>query len=411
MSQSVLSLRRAAQRRLEVHGGVQSGRGAPLTGADRKGNTRRPPPQIETARTNLYAQQSSLTTGKSYVPASTEELKTFLGINILMGIKPLPSYRDYWSSGADLHDSYYLPKKPIKRGYKVWVLADKSDYAWKLDIYTGKKDNAVEKKLGERFVKHLTENIKVSSTMSAMNKVRDTGAVDLGALLDAGQGAMVTLLPGETQLVAHRAVLAARSPVFAAVFRHDTLEASSGQVTIADVEGLTLRQLLAAGLPAAVAFLETRKNKRLLQAAEEGALQEMQVLLAAGADAGAKDTVCISGLHRAARERPIEPVRCLVDARAVVDSRTNLQNTPLHLAAWKEQAAVVRLLAALSADPNARNQWGMTPLHRAALDGHVEATAALLAVGASPEARDDIGATPRHLARKENHQDIVELLT
>ncbi|XP_047101014.1 serine/threonine-protein phosphatase 6 regulatory ankyrin repeat subunit B-like [Schistocerca piceifrons] len=214
----------------------------------------------------------------------------------------------------------YLPKKPIKRGYKVWVLADKSDYAWKLDIYTGKKDNAVEKKLGERFVKHLTENIKV-------------------------------------------------------------------------------------------AFLETRKNKRLLQAAEEGALQEMQVLLAAGADAGAKDTVCISGLHRAARERPIEPVKCLVDARAVVDSRTNLQNTPLHLAAWKEQAAVVRLLAALSADPNARNQWGMTPLHRAALDGHVEATAALLAVGASPEARDDIGATPRHLARKENHQDIVELLT
>ncbi|XP_047103494.1 piggyBac transposable element-derived protein 4-like [Schistocerca piceifrons] len=186
---------------------------------------------------NLYAQQSSLTTGKPYVPASMEELKTFLGINILMGIKPLPSYRDYWSSGADLHDSYvsqlmsrrrfrwfltnlhlndnskmaqcgdtnydklyklrpflerishnfqkalnpnecmavdesmikfkgrstikqYLPKKPIKRGYKVWVLADKSGYAWKVDIYTGKKDNAVEKKFGERVVKDLTENIK-----------------------------------------------------------------------------------------------------------------------------------------------------------------------------------------------------------------------------------------------------------
>ncbi|XP_049764577.1 piggyBac transposable element-derived protein 4-like [Schistocerca cancellata] len=54
----------------------------------------------------------------------------------------------------------YLPKKPIKRGYKEWVLAEKSGYAWKLHIYIGKKDNAVEKKLGERVVKDLTENIK-----------------------------------------------------------------------------------------------------------------------------------------------------------------------------------------------------------------------------------------------------------
>ncbi|XP_046993906.1 piggyBac transposable element-derived protein 4-like [Schistocerca americana] len=54
----------------------------------------------------------------------------------------------------------YLPRKPTKRGYKVWVLADKSGYAWTLDIYTGKNDNAVKKKLGERVVKDFSENIK-----------------------------------------------------------------------------------------------------------------------------------------------------------------------------------------------------------------------------------------------------------
>ena len=53
-----------------------------------------------------------------------------------------------------------MPKKPIKRGYKVWVLADKSGYAWKSEIYTGKKNDVVERKLGERVVTTLTQEIQ-----------------------------------------------------------------------------------------------------------------------------------------------------------------------------------------------------------------------------------------------------------
>jgi hypothetical protein len=45
-------------------------------------------------------------TGKLYIKTTNQEIMTFLGINILMGIKMLPSYRDYWSSAPDLHDSY-----------------------------------------------------------------------------------------------------------------------------------------------------------------------------------------------------------------------------------------------------------------------------------------------------------------
>ncbi|XP_049843356.1 uncharacterized protein LOC126295129 [Schistocerca gregaria] len=80
--------------------------------------------------------------------------------------------------------------------------------------------------------------------MAAVTDVQVAGAVDLGALLDAGDGAVVTLVAGETQLAAHRAVLAARSPVFQAMFQHDTLEASSGRVSITDVEAEVLRQVL-----------------------------------------------------------------------------------------------------------------------------------------------------------------------
>lgn len=155
----------------------------------------------------------------------------FLGINILMGIKPLPSYRDYWSSSPDLHDDYLsklmsvnrfgwllshihlndnnlMPgrdqpnydklyklrpflninfkkfwkmlctttktscswiydliqrsefyqavlskKKTIKRGYKVWCLADQSGDLYRFAIYTGKVGDKTEKNLGERVVK------------------------------------------------------------------------------------------------------------------------------------------------------------------------------------------------------------------------------------------------------------------
>ena len=50
----------------------------------------------------------------------------------------------------------YMPQKPIKRGIKVWVLADsKNGYFSRFEIYTGKKDHA-ERGLGARVVKDLS---------------------------------------------------------------------------------------------------------------------------------------------------------------------------------------------------------------------------------------------------------------
>lgn len=183
-------------------------------------------------QTNLYAEQEFHAKGKPYNKTCIAEIKTFLGINLLMGIKQYPSYRDHWSTSPDLHDPYisklmtlhrfgwllshlhlndnsvipprgsdtydklykvrpfleslktnfqaclqpheniavdesmikfkgrsylkqYMPKKPIKRGYKVWVLADQTGYCWNFDIYTGKTGNDTEKNLGSKVVKML----------------------------------------------------------------------------------------------------------------------------------------------------------------------------------------------------------------------------------------------------------------
>ena len=54
----------------------------------------------------------------------------------------------------------YLPLKPIKRGIKVWVLADSHNgYFCKFSVYTG-KDGVAEKGLGARVVKSLTSELK-----------------------------------------------------------------------------------------------------------------------------------------------------------------------------------------------------------------------------------------------------------
>ncbi|XP_025421880.1 piggyBac transposable element-derived protein 4-like [Sipha flava] len=66
-------------------------------------------------QTNLYLFQRSQKNGKPYTQTNIQELKTFFGINLLMDIKRMPSYRDYWLSSPDLHDSYISNLMTVNR--------------------------------------------------------------------------------------------------------------------------------------------------------------------------------------------------------------------------------------------------------------------------------------------------------
>lgn len=57
-------------------------------------------------QSNLYAEQTKIVSGKNYIPTNKTEVNTFLGINLLMGIKHSPSYKDYWSSAPELNDPF-----------------------------------------------------------------------------------------------------------------------------------------------------------------------------------------------------------------------------------------------------------------------------------------------------------------
>ena len=55
----------------------------------------------------------------------------------------------------------YMPKKPIKRGFKVWTLADAHNgYVSDIQVYTGRKGTTAEKGLGARVVKDLCSHLQ-----------------------------------------------------------------------------------------------------------------------------------------------------------------------------------------------------------------------------------------------------------
>ena len=55
----------------------------------------------------------------------------------------------------------YLPLKPVKRGFKVWVVADSvNGYFLDLQVYVGSEGEGIEHGLGERVVLQLTEQYR-----------------------------------------------------------------------------------------------------------------------------------------------------------------------------------------------------------------------------------------------------------
>ncbi|KAJ8971169.1 hypothetical protein NQ314_000846 [Rhamnusium bicolor] len=69
-------------------------------------------------QTNLYATQ----VGKSFASTNVKEIKRFIGLNLLMGIRRIPYYRDFWSSKSEIRDRYISAAKQRTRFH--WLLAN-----------------------------------------------------------------------------------------------------------------------------------------------------------------------------------------------------------------------------------------------------------------------------------------------
>ncbi|XP_049771205.1 ankyrin repeat domain-containing protein 65-like [Schistocerca cancellata] len=130
---------------------------------------------------------------------------------------------------------------------------------------------------------------------------------------------------------------------------------------------------------------EAERGRRLIEAAKEGAVEQMCRLLAAGAEMGVRDRAWYSRtvLHWAAVWGHVGAASCLIGAGAEVDARGSRQTTPLHFAAANGHTA---------------------------LGGQTGVAVELLQAGAVSVARDGEGRTPLDLAMQNNEQQLVEML-
>lgn len=120
-------------------------------------------------------------------------------------------------------------------------------------------------------------NVSGSSTQSAVKVQECNLSCQLGNLLDTGLLSDVSLLADGQEYKAHKAILAARSPVFGAMFEHEMEERKNGRVEIPDVDSDVFREMLQ--------FIYTGKTSKLdqmaaelLAAADKYALDRLKVM-------------------------------------------------------------------------------------------------------------------------------------
>ena len=152
----------------------------------------------------------------------------------------------------------------------------------------------------------------------------------------------------------------------------------------------------------------------LHQAARGGDKEQVQKLIAEGADVNAKDKEGWTPLHFAAWSGQKEVAEVLLAQGAKIDETEDSGVTPLHLSVSFGER-VPELLIAKGANLNAKDKAGFTPLHMAAGNRSGDVLELLIAKGADIRAGNWMGRTPLHLAvgsngRRESERVLEFLL-
>eukprot|EP00961_Rhodomonas_salina_P238763 3226936-Rhodomonas_salina.1 len=113
-----------------------------------------------------------------------------------------------------------------------------------------------------------------------------------------------------------------------------------------------------------------------------------------------------AAMHVAAKKGDLEDVKILLEAGAA-DVRSGDGKTPLHFVAAEGHAEVARVLVGAGTDKETKDKDGGTPLHFAAFEGHAEVARVLLEAGADTEAKDKNGDTPLHDAALAGYVEMV----
>lgn len=156
-----------------------------------------------------------------------------------------------------------------------------------------------------------------------------------------------------------------------------------------------VRLLIDAG--ADVLAIDVRNETRLHIAALDGETEVVQLLLDAGANVLAGNFYGATPLHMAVKNDHEDAARLLVNAGSDLALVTDRGETPLHWAAdFRANVAIAKILIDAGANVSARDHDGETPLHKAA--GNYKLVELLVDSGADVLAISNNGWTPLHSA-------------
>ena len=152
-------------------------------------------------------------------------------------------------------------------------------------------------------------------------------------------------------------------------------------------------------------------------AAKKGDVEEIERLLASGADPNEQDTLA-SPLHWAAANGHPDAVNAVASAGADLEAMSSMLGTPLIAAIRLNRDGAVRAMIAAGADLEGKDDRGYTPLVMAVLQNNSSSVEALLSAGANPNAemfaRTEYTAVgpsgALHIATRREYTDIVDLL-
>lgn len=164
-------------------------------------------------------------------------------------------------------------------------------------------------------------------------------------------------------------------------------------------------------------ILESKIEKDIFYAAENGNLETIKTLISRGVNINIRTTGEHTLLHRVTNHCcDLGVVKYLLANGVDVNAKTTGNWTALHFAAGKNAdvrpsgPAVVHLLIVSGAHIDIKNNANQTPLHLAAERNNLRSVVTLVSAGANVNAKDRNGKTPLELAKGKGHSDIVAYL-
>jgi len=142
-----------------------------------------------------------------------------------------------------------------------------------------------------------------------------------------------------------------------------------------------------------------------------GSVEDVQLLVAAGADVAAVTDKGRSAMYYAAQQGHAEAIEALARAGANCNQAETGGCTPMWVACLNGHVKCVNALIRLGADmEKAKTDTGFTPLYSASQNGHLNVVDALLRAGADVNKAKNDGATPLFAACLKGHRACVEAL-